>query len=429
MKPTVMRCPDCGAQLPAGAGIIHCRFCDSAVHVGADSAASAPVPVTPRDPAPFPAEAEPRPARGRSGLVLAVSLGLLALSALGLILDEAGAGGQAEFASSFAGAERLRWDASRPLVGRVDGDEIDDVIGYVKDAANQRFVAAFSGVDGSLLWTSDAIPGLDGKSPTVHLGEGIALATGAGGDVTAYDLRDGGTRWTLRLAEVSKLFAMPDAQTVLAQLGDGTGVRIGAERGSLEPAGDSGAALAGLANTDYGANGSGTRILAPHAIGENVPQRSAFEGLAWQHVIVAQGGGFQLAVCKHAPGSPTPFLVRYAAEAGVEGERELWRAQVPGAEPLKARLPVGGTNYLHATGELAVVAYVGAEAQIPVATRLAVFDMGDGRRLWDEPIPGGARLQTIQLAGGRLYVMTTKGLAVMDGRTGAGVLSVGELGE
>ena len=97
----------------------------------------------------------------------------------------------------------MAFEANYPILAVVDGDEVADILGYFEAEEDEYHVGALNGLDGSLLWRSDAIPGLvGGDEPHVSVGTKAVLAASNSGDLTAYSLRDGGTLWTIRLAEV-----------------------------------------------------------------------------------------------------------------------------------------------------------------------------------------------------------------------------------
>ena len=83
-----------------------------------------------------------------------------------------------------------------------------------------------------------------------------------------------------------------------------------------------------------------------------------------------------------------------------------------------------GLNAFHdADGETAVTLYhnedVGAHEY-----RVVGFDMKDGRRLWDEALPGTSPLASVTVAHGRAYVQTWEQLHVFDAREGQRLFGV-----
>ncbi len=439
MKAFTVRCPDCGAQLKAEKGASECSYCGSSIMV--EGSAS-------RDSGAVPGQSEDRPTalpsrEGATGppatLILVVSLLLLGATVLGLVLSSSGNGpGPAMPKEGAADRQRqvarpseapptpvMEFEAHHPVLVPVDSDGVDDILGYFEGPDDTYFVAALHGVDGSLLWRSDAVPGIVGsEEPHVIVGSEVVFAATASGDLTAYSRRDGGTLWSVRLAEVVDQIFEVDPKTVRILLTDDQLVHVGLEKGSVMAAPEGATELQrALPDMNGQKSRSGVRI-------ERFSGSRTFGDVDANLLAIAEDGSFQVSMGKRRKGTSTPILIRYegVVEYGSRGKlKELWRTPVPGVEPMKARMPMAFDAYLHATSSIVCAAYHTTDKVGVAPSRLAAFDMQDGRRLWDHPLPEGAHFTSVTVDGPRIYLVAWTGLTVMEAESGDVLFVIDEL--
>jgi outer membrane protein assembly factor BamB len=251
----------------------------------------------------------------------------------------------------------------------------------------------------------------------------VFAATGTG-ELTAYSRRDGGTLWSVRLAEVVKQIFEVDEETVQVLLTDGQLVHLGLERGSVMAAPESSAEREdALPDANGRKSRSGVRV-------ERFSGSRTFGDVDANLLAIAEDGSFQVAMGKRRKGTPTPMLIRYegVVKFGSRGElEELWRTPVPGVEPMKARAPMALDAHLHASSAFVCAAYSTLDKIGVTPSRLAAFDIQDGRRLWDHPIPEGSQFISVTVSGVRIYLVTWSGLTVMDAASGDTLFAIDEL--
>ena len=437
MKAFTVRCPDCGAQLKAEKGLKECTYCGTSIMVDNGGASEAEEPLTAERPVhDSRAEDEGGPS---AALVLMGSLFLLGVTVLGLALSSKGTPADPQVATRERSVERFNpldtskteeaptmdFEAHHPVLKTVDSDEVADILGYFERDEDQFYAAALSGTDGSLLWRSDAIPGLiGGAEPSVIVGTKVVFAATGSGDLTAYSLRDGGTLWTIRLAEVVDEIYELDEGTAQILLTDKQVVHVGLERGGLmappEGAAELGTPLPSMGSREHR---GATRL-------ERWTGSRTFGDVDASFLAIADDGSFQVSIGPRREGTPTPVLIRYegVVEFGSRGElKELWRTPVAGVEPMKARVPMGFGDFLHADAGFVCAAYHSVDKPGLSPTRLAAFDLEDGRRFWDQLIPGEAVLTSVTVIESRIYVVTWKGLTVLDAKSGDTLFFIDEL--
>ena len=456
MKAITIKCPDCGAKLKATPGVTECKYCGTSVHVGGEGTAedaAAPPTAPARKPAVGPAvrpevgSAPQHPPVSPSAVVFVVAMLLLLISLIGHHFSTSSRAepgeirrgvlpaSRPEAAASTPKAPTYAWESRVPFVRDFSGDGVDDVLGFVQGSDKGYRIAPFSGVDGTRMWMSDVIPGLEGGGhPGVHLGENVVLASGPAGEVTCYSSRDGGTLWTLKMADVVKRVGEIDSKTLVLELADKSLVRVDQNRGTIQPAEDGDTeAAAWLGTTGDSSKRLGNHLLRLSPFSEvPLPDRDAFEDVSWDFAAVDFDGKFAVVAGKRDSGTRIPMLVRYELGEAVEGSRkappatELWRTVVAGVEPLKSRIPLGTPTFFHAGDSYCVAGYQRQDMRAGQISRFACFQMSDGARTFDLEIPDESIVHTISVVGDRVYLTTWKGLSVLDAASGSVLYTVTE---
>lgn len=447
MNATSIKCPDCGAGFDGETDQATCTYCGTRLRFAPEPSAT---------PGSDPSRGDPlRPARGR-GASVGVAAGLL-LGGIALLLFVRGLGsggsmpkeqralspqaalpsgsisGAASGAESRGSAKRDRWHGRTPLLVHVDGDGLLDVIGETYGSEDELHLVAYSGADGAQLWRSAAVPDVDRSASTdVYLAGDTLVVTGPAGELAAFAARDGGTRWSLRLAEVAKRIAPAveasgtaggSAGDVLLLTADGRAHGLDLERGALIPAPDGLPQEAGhLPASNELSERQRVRILDLNR-GQDL-SRYAFEGLELRLACEARDGSFGVALGVRTPGTAVPELVRYGAAEGDAHPLLLWRSTVPGVHPLRARIPSGFRGYLDADAEYVATVYrVDGTAH---EYRAVCVSMEDGRRLWDFEVPGDSPFDSVTVREGRVYVGVWSTLWVLRAVDGEVLVKIGE---
>ena len=434
MKALTVRCPDCGAQLKAEKGLRECTYCGTSIMVDDGSRGVHGTTDAPQSSDAVRGKAQDEPKGPSASLVLIVSLFLLGATALGLALSSGGAANDSiapkptkrfQPAAPKVKAPTMEFEAHHPVIAAVDGDGIADILGYFEGPGDEFYVAALNGKDGSLLWRSDSVPGLiGGAEPRVIVGTDVVFAASSGGDLTAYSLRDGGTLWTLRLTEVVSEIYELDGTTAQVVLTDKQVLHVGLERGALSAAPESPAELGAPLPRMSGWQHRG--IVRT----ERFSGSRTFGDVDAKLLVIADDGSFQVSMGTRREGTPTPVLIRYEGEVTIMSRgthNELWRTPVAGVDPLKARQSMGLGAYMHADNKIVCAAYYTVDKVGMTPTRFAAFDLKDGRRYWDQPIPGEANFISLTVIDSRIYVVTWDGLTVLDAKSGETLFGVSEL--
>ena len=303
------------------------------------------------------------------------------------------------------------------------------MIGLSEDKSDDVRLMAIDGASGEKIWDSEPVTSADSAHDArAFLGGDTVYVAAPAGELLAFSTRDGGQLWNIRTSdnveEIAGHAAIGEETSVLARLADDSWQIVDAERGTIlgtpKPEHVQGAIpLPSSHHPEERASRTTVRVV----FADGVPSRSAFDGVQVEHALYSHDGTWSLALGKRAKGTPVPLLLRYESAPDDKGFEELWRANVPASNPLEARLPMGLDGYLDADAETAATLYrkedVGAHEYRAVA-----FDMRDGRRLWEERVPGTSPVSSVTLENGRLYVQTWEQLHVFDAREGKRLFGV-----
>lgn len=440
MIPTTIKCPDCGARYDGDRDQATCAYCGTRLRFEGEPAPAAP-PGAASPGTSFPGA---RPTSAWAKAAIFVLLGLALLVFLRAVRTVENLGTALPNAPQFAPpstsapeildgppastpAKRIRWHGRTPLLALVDSDELLDVIGQTFGEEGELHLIAYSGLDGSELWRSGAVPDVDRSARSyVYLAGDTLVVTGPTGELAAFAVRDGGTRWSLRLAEVARRIAPAPAGSqgeVLLLTEDGRAHGLDLERGALRDAGVEASEVMGyLPASEELAERQRIQIINP--LTSQHLSRYAFEGLHLKLACEARDDAFGVALAARTPGTAVPELVRYKSVDEDAHPLQLWRTQVPGVKPLKARIPTGFHGYLDADANHAATVYrIDGKAH---EYRAVCCAMEDGRRLWDFKVPGTSPFDSITVRAGRVYVAVWSTLWILDAKSGEVQLQIGD---
>jgi DNA-directed RNA polymerase subunit RPC12/RpoP len=452
MGAIAIRCPECGATIPADASaqVATCEYCGTRSQVRRRTAFF-------EIPQPPPTRQEPELANlpvalQRHSARWTASLFLIPLFIGGMIAISVFA--QREAMKGPASLRTPTWDGVHSAVMvDVDDDGTVDLIGRaaILQPEHRTLLGAWHGTTGERLWITEPL-GLRSdlfQAPLGVAGDLVLLGDGAGG-VLAFAVADGTPRWTIRLNEKVEKFCAGPEGSVLARTADDKLHPIALADGAIQPAGE-GAACVPVPTDSYRGDRTGWEVWTWPSSNSDLAPGDKIDGMTAGTALHHRTSGVTVALGYKAPGSRVPMLasfrwpveeefdlealerraretddareggelrrrVRDARSARSEWVPEVhWTAQVPGIDPLTAA--EGAVEAAHAAldGELVVVAY---ETRSSGQFRLAGFAVADGRRLWDVALAGDRSVTTIDLSPTHALVSNWDGLRAFDRATG-----------
>ena len=315
---------------------------------------------------------------------------------------------------------RMQWEGvGRALFADVNADGVSDAIGrsrYVS-GSDAIHLAALDGKTGSLLFESERLGTYSetygGKASIVG---DVWLFGSPQGEVSAYSLADGKRLWRVPVGEQIKSFCRGqpaqvgvlslDEKLHLLNLADGTVAGVQAERGGTRRA-----KASDCDALEFDRYDGDTRLRRLHDFETRV------EGMNLGHVFQLGTDGPIVAGGQKQPGSSIPMV------AGFSPDRSLrFSTEVPGADRLRVR--AGHPDKLDFDAEHLAVIFWPSELNVPA--RLAVFQMQDGRRLWETVLPSAMPVSAVQLSGDRVYVTTWGRMTAFAAADGKPLFSVGD---
>lgn len=451
MGAIAIRCPECGATIPAPASapIATCEYCGTRSQIrrrtGFLERPEAPTHL-PRGAQPMPVAMQQHTARWRVSLFL-IPLFVGGMIVFSIIAQRAAAEGPASL-------REPRADGTTGLaVVDVDGDGVLDLVGraQVIQPEHRTLVAAWHGTTGKRMWITAPI-GLRSDvlmAPLAVAGQVVLISDGRGG-VFGFGLADGTPLWNIRLNEKVEEFCAGPEGVVRARTADDQLHPIGVADGAVQPS-------AGAGPCDP-LPGDGTRgDRAAWQVwgwaGNNRDQvpTTKIDGMKTDEVLYHRASGVTIALGHKTPGSRVPMIAAFqwpaedpvdiealqrqsretddhnerhrlikAASAASRAQRDrvpevLWTAPVPGVDPLTVgeRSPPATQAALDA--ETVVVAY---DTRTTHEYRVAAFRVADGRRLWDVALPGTMPMSVVALSPTHAIVSRWTGRYAFDRATG-----------
>jgi outer membrane protein assembly factor BamB len=260
------------------------------------------------------------------------------------------------------------------LIGDVEGDGVDDVIGLISYSREpSQYLAAFSGKDGHRLWESS-----QAADDTTKLALTVATIVrgDAAGTVYAYALSTGAERWHRPAGErVKQLCTGESPDEILLETADQHWLHVPLQSGLMTPLADRGhqppdrdrdrvaaPRCDPLQRADFGAINGATVLPDP-------PPK--VDGMSIRHVL-ARGDGPRIAVGYRSPGTPVPMLAAFDAAGQV-----TWRIDVPASDMLRAHW--SNDDLVTLTDGAVLLVYETNTAQ-PI---LVAIDRATGRRQWE----------------------------------------------
>jgi PQQ-like domain len=419
-----VKCPNCAAIVRAGAeaDVVECEYCHTQSTVQRRTR-MLQIPVR----MPAVRSAGPPPGRVARQVVRRAVLGLSLLTVLfplfivAVVLyslkdhfgDAAGAVSslisQSASTSTTANpglAGQATWvGLGPPLVAKVDGDEVADVIGYVRYVhdGDRAHVTARSGATGEPVWQSERLGTYsDTVQARLAVMDDVVLFAGATGQLVGLGLRDGRQRFAASLPDAPKRLCRAGDAAVAIETADGKRHEIALADGALRRA--PGKRRCERIRDDE------HRDVDPALTVDSSPRRWKQPGMQVSRELRLGSSGPVLAVGYRRPGTAVPMVARLD-----ERGRPAWKMEVPDGNPLQARQGVGLWT---ATEKRACATYerTGAKTQV----RITCFAIEDGARAWDIEIPGERMtvLTSLIAAGERLYLSGWGLLLGIDAATG-----------
>jgi outer membrane protein assembly factor BamB len=405
MMPTVegtrVRCPECGATVHAVGDVTRCEYCGTESRVQRRTQVfQMPIRLLPAPDVPQRVALQVRTRRWPVVLIMVFAIGIPIVAPLGLY-----------FAAKKGVMDNMGWQSPDPVIGDVDGDGVEDAIGIARYVqADQMKLTAVSGKDGHTLWQTPSL----GDYTSIYrsklaLVNGLVLRadTDKRANVEAYDAKTGAKKWRQTPSEVvDKLCRTP------------TGVMIVTKdkRGwTFDP--NSGALSAAVAPQTCDEIGGDIRFRMSF----DEPHRDVtIDGMSRSHTLGTQAPF--IATGTKSPGSSIPMVAAFDAR-----EHLLWKAEVPGTNPLGARQ--SAPDYVVLDDKDVAIVYERDDSHNP--PNVVVFDRATGQRRFEVPTKVASEstvwLHGIALGKQAVFVVVDDALEAFDRTTGKLLWFVGTL--
>ena len=392
LQATVVKCPECGASLKVAEGAANatCSYCNTESRVQRRTQFLGMKMRLP----PAAADQPVRIAHAQRTIGAAIVLGIILLCGIGIPVAVVGA----LIAAKMGTFDGVSWaSAGAPVVVDCDGDGTDDFVGWDHNTrTNTAKLAAFSGVDGKLLWETDALGKYDDVSHgVIATGGGVVVVADKNLGLTGYDGKTGAKKWSATTTD-----AVDAACGLVLHTADNKVVAVTAD-GKLAP------------STQTCERGwrdvPGATELASR-------DRKAVDGMATDK-IYARGDGPRIAVGGKHPGTPIAMVAALDA-----GGATLWSAVVPGHDPRDAK---HGVDHLAISDDAVAIAYERSGKTLPEVT---VFDRATGKRRFETALTKTFFnvLSGVAITRTAVAVSSWGSLQVFDLKTGALKFTVGD---
>jgi len=344
--------------------------------------------------------------------------------------------------SPFSSSEDSRyWGGVAPAIVDLDGDAVEDVVGYHWGAGSEVSLGAFDGATLATKWSLGPFGKWEG-TPYLHLVvRGARVVAIRDSVARIVDVKAGKLVTELSLSDKVRSICVPEgsANGVWLNVDDGNHVLVDAAVGTAKPEGrPADCAVVGTGAQDklflkdaegFRYSVSGTDLKVP----------------GFSASVFVQDGPYALAVGSKSPGTPFPMLVggsttppprpnladervrrdieRVAKRVGVPPEQMTfgggsfavtWQKRLgpDGSEsnarqeshPIAAHVP-GGLVTVYAVGDV---------------SHLVRVEAATGKVLWDIAVPGKeSRFDGLSASASRVYLYGAQFLLVFDAKTGA----------
>jgi outer membrane protein assembly factor BamB len=399
---TTVKCPECGARLEVAgdAASATCAYCGTVSRVQRRTQVlQLPVRLPPA------AAHEPRHVakqvrNGTGKLVLAI----IVLAGVGVPLAVIGA----LVARSLGAFDSIYWDGSHLAIADVDHDGVDDFIGLDRNLRKDRMsLAAFSGKTGDAIWHTPALGTYDDvyQDRMAVAGDVVVLADKVA-HVDGFDLATGARRWHVTAPEVATPCRSPAGGPAIVETSDGAVWTVRLSDGKLERASSA------CDELDFGLH----PVVGATEVRDS-RRGTAVDGMDISALYV-RGDGPRIAVGVKQPGTRIPMV------AAIDGSGAmLWRAEVPGHDPLTAK--TGRPEYLAVSDREVAVVY---ERENKAPWELVVLDRATGARRF-EVVGKKSRMDVVSsvaMSRTAVAVSTWGMLVVFDLATGKLRFTIGE---
>lgn len=350
--------------------------------------------------------------------------------------------------SPFSSAEDSRyWGGVAPAIVDLDGDAVEDVVGYHWGAGSEVSLGAFDGATLATKWSLGPFGKWEGMSYLHLVARGTRVVAIRGPVARIVDVKAGKVVTELSLSDKVRSTCVPEGSRtgVWLSVDDGNHVLVDAAAGTATPQGrPADCAFVGEGAQDklFLKDAEGFR----YAVADSDLKVPGFSGKAF-----VQDGPNVVAVGSKSPGTPFPMLVggsttppprpnladervrrdveRAARRAGVPSDQmtfgggaftATWQKRLgpDGSEsmarqesdPIAAHVP-GGLVTVYAVGDV---------------SHLVRVEAATGKVLWDIAVPGKeSRFDGLSASASRVYLYNAQFLLVFDAKTGAEAVLLG----
>ncbi|WP_437280396.1 PQQ-binding-like beta-propeller repeat protein [Sorangium sp. So ce375] len=400
------RCPRCGAPLPIQPGLdaVTCQYCGARSLVDRGrKPTTAPIPqgmhvvrVAP-------------PSSSAAGIiVMSVVVAMVVVGGAAGAFVMRASGPSSSGSKPILGVGPNMYFSDRPMLADVNGDGAPDVIGKSNFPGREEWIAAYDGRDGKPIWKTAALT----KDAANHEARrAVALdrviSIDALGKAQAYDLRTGTPSWSTLLGEKARRVCQGDGVIVVETVDDakhGLDPATGKRRELAK-----GAACKPVPSSNQ-EEAPGYRLAHWHEFDEfGLPGSHEVEGMSVDRALVPSGPGPRFMLGRRSKGTQVGMV------AAVDKKKVLWTTVVPGVDPLTTR-----------TTGVEAGAYEGGFLVIPYdmkdhkdGTRLACFEAGTGKRLWDVQVHKKSQVSSgITISSNDVFFASWTALYVFSLKTG-----------
>lgn len=327
------------------------------------------------------------------------------------------------------------WKSQGVALVDVTGDGALDPVGLIHDRATTTdYLASYDGTTGALVWSTE-ISLKSGDTPVLAIAEGTVVLAPTETQLRGFSLADGTKLWDLSLPERRGMVCRGDAPGAIAvQTRDRLWHAIQLADGAIAPLAWLGPCRSLDGDTPYVSRAGLLHVDEPF----QYPMLALDSGdMRADSALFDMDRRIAIALAVKQPGTAVPMLVRYeygALDARIEDgdfralrlefpqdkrkeiERRiaaaqrkipkakavvLWSATVPDSDPLEANEGPLPHRNVALRGDALVVSYTGAGD----TQHLAAFDISDGTRRWDIPLPGTGWLSQVSASATLAFVV------------------------
>ncbi len=409
MRAVVIKCPNCGADVQAGADseTATCAYCGTTAYVQRRSRML-------QIPRAIPPQRQQMPvARVRQTFTAIGCFAVMAIVAtVGTGVFMAVNRARRAVHSATSSLRTPTWDGvGATILTDINGDGTADAIGRLRVIQGETmYLGAFDGATGKRLWLTETLGARGDMINTPSGLTGGVVVIGAGpGEVVGVSASDGSIKWKIRLSEkIKAICAGASTDTVVVETADKRRQVVALADGAVQGVVDGPCTPL---PTDSSRASSADREIYSWAGDNSELAPSRLEGIDAREAVHDPHSGVTIAVGNKKPGTRVGMVAAYHPGDNTP----LWTALVPAGDPLKAYEGAPELEHVDVDGDAVAVAY---KMEFQGKFRVTLFGAADGKRRWDSAVPSKLPLAAVRLAPKHVFVSCWGALLVYDRATG-----------